>query len=530
MKNNERKVSERFAAIALSALLAVSYTPLYAFADNEDPNQNTITEGAEQLVPSSETPSSDNPEENNDDPQPDSSNGENASTEQNTPEVKYSITSVDLPDELKDVYSITINGSEETVEVKPDDDVTIRVSPKNTSDNEYRIISFKVGNETIDDAVGKDAYEYSFKFSKDQADENGALNVSVELSQVYVVSFTYDSQNGSVEPNKEFSAVNADDPSQTIGTVLLEDSEKLNFTAKPAEHYRVSSVKIDGEEQQFNENDYIYNSESLSDNQNHNVEVMFSLNMYAVTLAVTAEDNDTGTVEVPAGTVDYGGAVEVVLMAREGYYLSEALIDGVTIPASSIVNGKYTINNITSDKVVSVTYKKSAAASVNDFSWNSEEALEFKNNKYTFSAGTAAVFSTDKNGIKLINSKNETIGGNESQKSVTISGNDSVEISTVELYYGESDYVEPSWHVVHLERPISIDFYQGATVALNLPALDSPYTCYNSDVVSKCQNIQASRKSSIGSVTQQSILKLMQAHVSLSSRQVSMTKRTLLFM
>lgn len=485
MKNNERKVSERFAAIALSALLAVSYTPLYAFADNENDNldQNTIAEDAEQLAPSSETTSFDNPEENNDDPQPEPSNGRNASTEQNTPEVKYSVTSVVLPDELKDVYSFTINGSEETVEVNPDDDVTIQVSPKTSSDSKYRIISFKVGNETIEDAVGKDSYEYSFKFSKDQADENGALNVSVELSQVYVVSFTYDSQNGSVEPNKEFSAINADDPSQTIGTVLLEDSEKLNFTAKPAEHYRVSSVKIDGEEQQFNQNDYIYNSETISDNQNHNVEVMFSLNTYSVTVAVTAEDNDTGTVEIPAGTVDYGGTVDVVLMANEGYYLSEALIDGDTIPASSIVNGKYTINNITSDKVVSVTYKKSAVASVNDFSWNSEEALEFKNNKYNFSAGKAVVFSTDKSGIKLVNSRNETIGGNESQKSVTISGSDPVEISDVELYYSESDYVAPSWHIVHLEQPIAIDFYQGATVTLNLPSLDSPYTCYNSDVV-----------------------------------------------
>ena len=96
---------------------------------------------------------------------------------------------------------------------------------------------------------------------------------------------------------------------------------------------------------------------------------MFSLNTYAVTLAVTTEDSDSGTVEIPAGTVDYGGTVDVVLMTNEGYYLSEALIDGDTIPASSIVNGKYTINNITSDKVVSLTYKKSAAASVNDFSW-----------------------------------------------------------------------------------------------------------------------------------------------------------------
>ncbi len=238
-------------------------------------------------------------------------------------------------------------------------------------------------------------------------------------------------------------------------------------------------MKIDGEEQRFNQNDYIYNSETLSDNQNHNVEVVFSLNTYAVTVA----DAANGTVSLSSDTVDYNGSVEVEFKANDGYYLGDALIDGVTIPASSMVNGKYTITNITSDKSVSATYVKYAAASINDFSWNSEEALEFKNNEYTFSAGTAAVFSTDKNGIKLVNSKNETIGGNESQKSVTISGNDSVEISAVELYYSESDYVAPSWHEIRLEQPISINFYQGATVALNLPALDSPYTCYNSDVV-----------------------------------------------
>lgn len=460
MKKTERKFLERLAAMALSVLLAVSYTPLSAFADNEMDysEQNTVID---------------------DNTQPEISGDDNSEVESEKKDIKYTVSTSILPDEIKDAYMITLNNIEGQIEVQSNEEIVISVKPNTSSESKYQIISFKIGDENIDEAIGKDSFEYTFKFSENQVDESGNLQVCVELSQLYVVSFSYDSNNGDLEPSKEFSAFDAENPDQTIGTVLLGTDESLSFTAVPSENYRVANVKIDGSEQKFNQNDYVYESEPLSVNQNHSVEVIFALNTYTVTILAS----ENGTVSVSSNTVDYGGTADVTFKANDGYYLSDASLDGITIPSNAVSDNKYTINDITSDVVVSAVFEKYIAATEDDFKWNSEDAIKQENSVYTFSKNTIVVFSTEKDGIKLLNTNNEVIGGSETQNSVSINNVDTIEISAIELYYSESSYVESSWHKISFDTPISLNFYQGAGVSLILPELNSPYTCYNSDVV-----------------------------------------------
>lgn len=450
MKKSERKFSERLAAIVLSAVITVSYTPIYVFADNEAnvPAQNTVAD-------SGSTIGSD------------------------TNKIRYTVTPAAISDDIRNLYAVTVNNSEGEIEVHPNDEITVRVEPRYQFEGSYKIVSLKIGNESIGSAIGKDRFEYKFKFSEEQADANGDLKISAELSQVYTVSFTYNSNNGSIEPDKEFSAFDAENPSHTVGTVFLENGESLGFKAEPAEHYRVESVKIDYSSYKFNQNDFIYESKLPADNKNHNVEVTFSLNKYTVTVS----DPKNGTVSVSSNTVDYGGSVEATFRANHGYYLNDASVDGKSISANEVSNNKYTITDITSDKVISASFEKFTAATVEDFSWNSEDALAQNNNEYIFSEGTEAVFKTHKGGIRLRNTDNAVIGGGESQKSVSVNGRDTVEIAAVELFYSESFFVPSSWHTIRLNEPISLSFYQGARVSLSLPELEAPYTCYNSDVV-----------------------------------------------
>ena len=480
----QKKMSERILATALSVTLCVSYVPLNVIAEGDSEETETVAETlvqAETTVAESDTfpEETETSKEVIEDSETEESISETEEQEtpvqENQPSV-YTLQIGAISGEISPFYEVTINDTSENIEVIEGEEVKISVHAIENSDNHYRISSVKVGNKILDVSAGIENYEGTISITPDMADENGMISISVEFTQIYVVQFSYDSTKGAVNPTMEYTAFENSNPAKVAGSVFLNTGETLGFTATPMEHYRVSEIRIDDNQESYTENDKSVIIENLDKDQNHTVEVVFSLNTYQISKEVKGE---YGAVNVDSESVDYGGAVQVTVQPEEGCYIKTLSVNGVDVDSSSIQEGNFSISEITENQQIQAEFGSFAE----DYSWNADTALYNQNNSYVYAKNANVTFTTTFAGIRLIDENGTAILGDETTQNISLSYQDEkIIIQAIEIYDSGLNYTEAGWHRITLENKLEISFYEGVSAEFVLPEFSKSCNCYNGDV------------------------------------------------
>lgn len=238
------------------------------------------------------------------------------------------------------------------------------------ADDGYRIDTLYIDGNTIDAAKGQQNYEYTF--------ENITEKHSVEVTFVrktYKINFTV-GENGYVTYNEGTKKIEG-------GHVEFEESTdpnnptEVNIKAVPNDvnEYRVSRVKINDDEKEFNDNGYVF-EKSLTMTQEYNVEVEFALNNY--TLIVNSDEN--GKVTVDKNSVEYGESATVTIAPNDGYQISKFEInkESVNLNVESFAKEyTYVIQNIQADKTIDVEFSKIPSIEVSDKIDNEVYTIKF---------------------------------------------------------------------------------------------------------------------------------------------------------
>lgn len=285
---------------------------------------------------------------------------------------------------------ITLGGKDvKSLTVDKDEKVKITVAP----DKGYQIASV-----ILNDAEQLDANAVTF-----EREVSAATTVEVTFVKVYEVTVTYTS-NGTVktdsDPDNEGGEVSVVSGEATI----FEIGKKFQIIADPNENYRVSEVKINNEvvnDEDIGVNDKTYTSAKFDADKDYSFTVTFSLNKYSVSV----NETENGTVSTNVKEVEYGSDATVTIKPDKGYVISSVKINSESVNADT-TDGEthlYVINDIKEDKTVEVTFEKSPAASMENVSWNYEDALRFDetSNVYIFKTNTTVTLTTSYDGIRI---------------------------------------------------------------------------------------------------------------------------------
>lgn len=303
MHKKKKKQTNRVLAAALSVTFTISFVPMPVFAEQKPETVIPVMETIVSEEVSTETdilltePASQISEEQTISDTEVMETGADALIEETSEiandnfHVNYQMH-INLQEDIKDICRVTLNYSEEEISVQENDFVQIKIEIADQKDRHYQIEAVQIGDITIfEDATGQTSYENTLQITKDMADVNGDINLTVILTEYYVVQFSYHSSLGTVTPDKEYTIADENDPTKIIGAVRLSQGEKTSITATPAEHYRVDKIKIDGKSETYSENDAVAVKE-LEENQNHTVEVIFALNRYQIKINDVQENGE----------------------------------------------------------------------------------------------------------------------------------------------------------------------------------------------------------------------------------------------
>lgn len=305
------------------------------------------------------------------------------------------------------------------------------------ADDGWQIASVNINGEKQTD-TGENEYSKKITVGTDNT------SISVVFVKVYKVS---------VKVNGAGSAETS--PASDGGIVTVASGKEITVTAVPNENYRVVKVEADGKEPiEFSDNEYAYGKTpykyTLSPDKDCSVTVTFA----PVVFNVTVKKSDNGKASAGNTKIDYDGSAVVTITPDDGFAVDSVIVNvnGTDTEMKDFVaetdkDNVFTLalNNICEDKIVNVTYKACGAASSSDFSFNSSEACRTDigetEEMYVFAKkeSAKAVFSTEKQGIR-ITAENGNVYGGKNTRAVVISEN--TVIVKIELRY------DLGWHTV----------------------------------------------------------------------------------
>lgn len=321
-----------------------------------------------------------------------------------------------------------------------------------TADEGYRIETLTINGEEVDEASDKQSYTSSLN--------NIASDYLINATfyrMTYDIAFSYD-QNGQV----------IDDVNNTIdsngGTITVNEGDDAGFRAVANPNYHVSKVVIDNAEVFSSElngdTEYDY---TFTDVQSvHSVFITFKINTYTVSLT----NGENGSSSIGAATpvitqkvFEYDGSGTIYITPDTGYNIDQILVNNVETDYSVIDNNGVTefvltLNNITEDKAVSITY----IAIGNDLPFNDENI--------TFNISSKTVESTDK--ISYYYNHTDSITFTTNYKAVRLNGEDganwinqnSITISDTTLIHKIEVFTGcgrgKGWHEIQLSKDIEI--------------------------------------------------------------------------
>lgn len=312
------------------------------------------------------------------------------------------------------------------------------------ADDGYRIDTLSIDSNTIDAAKGQQNYEYTF--------ENITEKHSVEVTFVrktYKINFTV-GENGYVTYNEGTEKIEG-------GHVEFEESTdpnnptEVNIKAVPNDvnEYRVSRVKINDDEKEFNDNGYVF-EKSLTMTQEYNVEVEFALNNY--TLIVNSDEN--GKVTVDKNSVKYGESATVTIAPKDGYNIDTVKINGTESGDYTLDENGTTysliISNITENIEVEVKYSEIEDIKMEDSGITvTPDEVKIDDNddeivKYIYTHNSTAAYKVAENNRIAVN-------GDRSTKNVWKT-TESFIINKIEVF----DNSDLKWRNIELPKKIQI--------------------------------------------------------------------------
>ena len=301
-----------------------------------------------------------------------------------------------------------------------------------SADEGYQILSVSINGEdkTVTDTS-------KFNFNKELT-VNSDIAIKVEFVKVYTVKVSWD-KNGNVSVRP---ALTQGDGTSTEGTVVVKKDGIVSITATPSETYRVSSVKINGEEISYDDNRFnankSYKWEQTGVAMDYEIEITFA----PILCKIDVNAGENGSVTADKSEVNYGESTNITITANKGYCIDEVKVNGEDKKTSVTRSGentyKLSIENITSESnKVSVSFKKYSEMESGDYKWDKDDAIRSSSDgTFVFNKDAAVVFSTEKNGIELIFDDKTSIGG-YGIKSVEIT--DTETVKEVIVYKNETE-------------------------------------------------------------------------------------------
>ena len=301
-----------------------------------------------------------------------------------------------------------------------------------SADEGYQILSVSINgeDETVTDTS-------KFNFNKELT-VNSDIAIKVEFVKVYTVKVSWD-KNGNVSVRP---ALTLGDGTPTEGTVVVKKDGIVSITATPSETYRVSSVKINGEEISYDDNRFnankSYKWEQTGVAMDYEIEITFA----PILCKIDVNAGENGSVTADKSEVNYGESTNITITANKGYCIDEVKVNGEDKKTSVTRSGentyKLSIENITSESnKVSVSFKKYSEMESGDYKWDKDDAIRSSSDgTFVFHKDAAVVFSTEKNGIELIFDDKTSIGG-YGIKSVEIT--DTETVKEVIVYKNETE-------------------------------------------------------------------------------------------
>ena len=301
-----------------------------------------------------------------------------------------------------------------------------------SADEGYQILSVSINgeDETVTDTS-------KFNFNKELT-VNSDIAIKVEFVKVYTVKVSWN-KNGNVSVRP---ALTQGDGTPTEGTVVVKKDGIVSITATPSETYRVSSVKINGEEISYDDNRFnankSYKWEQTGVAMDYEIEITFA----PILCKIDVNAGENGSVTADKSEVNYGGSTNITITANKGYCIDEVKVNGEDKKTSVTRSGentyKLSIENITSESnKVSVSFKKYSEMESGDYKWDKDDAIRSSSDgTFVFNKDAAVVFSTEKNGIELIFDDKTSIGG-YGIKSVEIT--DTKTVKEVIVYKNETE-------------------------------------------------------------------------------------------
>lgn len=336
--------------------------------------------------------------------------------------------------------SVKLNDAAVTSQ-KYDEDTNLQLDVK--PDNGYQIASVAINGvgETISDVSS---------FSKNICLKENT-SIEVKFVKVYTITVKYN-ENGTVTTS----------PASEGGSVTVESGTDVEITATPAADYRVSFVRINKSQSKFSDNRYVESNpyiRSLNVKKDYDIEVTFAPKIYKITVNETSADPSAGTVAVNKKVVEHNGEAKVTIKPASGYTVESVKVNDIDFDVDQPDDNTYSfvISNIKEDKNITVIFKSITAATMNDFSFNKDEAVRSNDSGtlYVFPKNSTVTFKTDKDGIRINGDKSNK----EAYKTQSVSITKTKAIKKIELYYKASDECTKSWHSVDTvtkEAPLKI--------------------------------------------------------------------------
>lgn len=386
--------------------------------------------------------------------------GQNYTIKATAKEAKYEEKTTTITNPTKDYICDTLKFAVKqfTIETTAGDEGTVTSTEsveygsnkvvKAVANDGYRIESYKVDGQEQSAAKGEKEYAYTFS----NITEAHKVDVSF-IIQEYKITFQV-SENGKVTYN--------DGTAQEVvgGSVNFEKSfnestdpanpTKVKVTATPDENYRVSKVTVDGVDEEFTDNSHIYTKE-FEMTKDHSFVVEFKLN----TCTVNTIDGNNGHSEVEETVVDYNGTTTITITPDNGYNIETVEVNGIATSAYKItsddVTYKLDIENIIENTKVVISYSQVPTISMDNVTLKTDDVIKVDDSeantiKYVFANNGKAVFTTNKNGIR-INGGGRTGGAFK---------NPEWEITKSTLVKKIEVYSELKWFKVDLSKDIQI--------------------------------------------------------------------------
>lgn len=320
--------------------------------------------------------------------------------------------------------SVTLNAQPYTESALVDESTNVEVQ---ISANEgYHIQSVSFGGET--QTVSNPAL-FTGTITGIAAD----TVISVTFVKVYTVTVTH-TEGGTV----------VTEPSG--GTVTVDKGETMTITATPAPNNRVAEVTINGvpDGNVRGENNSGYTKQLTAD-KDYTVEITFAPNVYEVTVAKT----ENGGVQA-ATSAEHGSTPKVVLTPEQGYTVDTVMVNDtkITYLTKDDTGIWFRMPVVTGAVTVTVTFKETATAAKSDVMVDGSAALrsDGTGTLYVLGQGSTVNFSTQKNGIRLLNDQGGVIAGDAQNASVALG--QTATVAGVELYYQAEGEFYADWHRV----------------------------------------------------------------------------------